>query len=74
MATEKIVNHTNLISIEPNLMLGIDNDIEDMSHYEGEETELDEGEWAGVVITLADEDTVGFKTVAMFGHFRLGAM
>src|SRR6266576_6986698 len=56
MATEKAVDRTNLVSMEPNLMLGTNNDIEDMLHYEGEETELDEGEWAGAVITPADED------------------
>ena len=56
MATEEAVDHTNLVSMEPNPMLGTNDDIEDVLHREGEETELDEGEWAGAVITPADED------------------
>src|SRR6267154_2287203 len=46
MAINEAANRTNLVSVEPDPMLGTSNDIDDAQHREGEEIELDEGEWA----------------------------
>jgi hypothetical protein len=55
MATEEAVDRTNLVSAKPDPMQGAADDIEDAPHREGEETKLEE-EWAGAVITTADDD------------------
>ena len=56
MAIEEAVDRTNLVNAEPDPMLGTINLINDMQHREREETELDEGELAGAVITPGDDD------------------
>jgi hypothetical protein len=53
MATEEASDWTNLVSTEPDPMLGTADDVDDLLHREGESIELDEGEWAGAVITPA---------------------
>jgi hypothetical protein len=55
MATDEAVNHTALVSTEPDPMLGTNNDIKGVPHCEGER-ESDEREWAGAVITPSDDD------------------
>ena len=57
MATEEAADRTHLASAEPDPMLGMSDEIEDLPHREGEDIELEEGEWAGAVITPGDEDS-----------------
>lgn len=57
MATEEVPDRTNLVSAEPDPMLGATDDIENAPHREGEEeVDLGEDEWVGAVITPADND------------------
>ena len=56
MAIDEAVDRTNLVSAEPDPMLGTIDDFDDVPHREGEEIELDDREWAGAVITPGDDD------------------
>jgi hypothetical protein len=63
MATKEAINHTYLVSMEPDLMLGIPDDIEIMLHREekeiilGKEDILGKEEWIRAAIAPTDKDS-----------------
>jgi hypothetical protein len=60
MAEEEAIDLALLVSVEPDPLLGAPDDLDNAPQREGEgieSKELDEEEWAGAVISPADEDS-----------------